>query len=359
MSRSTTNSKYLHFTRLHSAARFSIGGSGVLPCKLADLGAPPGELEINSGSSAYGHKPLLERIAAHCGVDPDCVVTSNGCSMGNHLVYAGLFEPGDEVLIEQPAYEPMLAAAEFLGAKITRFQRPFENQFAIDLRDVERRLTQRTRLIVLCNLHNPSSALTDSDVLRAIGDLARSVGARVLVDEVYLEAIVPRPRTAFSLGTEFVVTSSLTKAYGLGGLRCGWILAEPQLARRMWGLNDLFGVHQPHPAQLLSVLAFDQMDRIAQRAQNLLTANRALLREFLKCRADLECFVPEHGTTAFPRLKRGTGDQLFELLQSKYETSIISGSFFEAPQHFRIGLGEDTEVLREGLRRLDVALGDL
>lgn len=353
------NSTYLHFARMHSAARFAIGGSGVLPCKLADLGVFPDGLEINSFSSAYGYKPLLERIATHCRVDPDSVVTCNGCSMGNHLAYAALFEPGDEVLIEEPAYEPMVSAVRFLSGKVTRFQRRQEDQFAIDPRAIERQLTPRTRLIVLCNLHNPSSALTDESTLCAIGEMARSVGARVLIDEVYLEAIVPRPRTALALGREFVVTSSLTKAYGLGGLRCGWILAEPDLARRIWGLNDLFGVHQPHPAQFLSALVFGQMDRIVHRAQQLLTTNRALLREFLNCRNDVECFVPDYGTTVFPRLKRGAGDQLFELLQSKYETSIISGSFFDSPQHFRIGLGGDTEMLREGLRRLGAALDEL
>jgi len=359
MQRSTMNSRYLQFARLRAAARFNIGGSGVLGLPLAELGARIEDLEINSGSPAYGYKPLLERIAAYCGVTPECVVTANGCAMANHLAMAALFEPGDEVLIEQPAYEPMPSAAEFLGAKVTRFPRRFENGFGIDPHEVERQLTPRTRLIVLCNLHNPSSALVSDDTLRAIGALARGAGARVFVDEVYLEAVFPkRPRTAFALGNEFVVTSSLTKAYGLGGLRCGWILAEPDLARRIWLLNDLFGAHQPHPSDRLSVIAFDRMERIAARADNLLSANRALLREFVNSRQDLEGFVAAHGTVAFPRLKYGNSDDLFELLQNKYETSVIPGSFFEAPQHFRVGIGGETETLREGLRRLGAALDE-
>jgi aspartate/methionine/tyrosine aminotransferase len=358
--RSTMNSPYMHFARLRASARLNIGGSGVLPLRLSELDVRTEELEINSFNPAYGWKPLVERIAAYCGVAPENVVTANGCSMANHLAMAALFEPGDDVLVEQPTYELMLGPAQFLGAKVRRFPRPPERDYAIDPRDIERQLTPRTRLIVLCNLHNPSSALVDDDTLRRIGALARSVGARVLVDEVYLEAIVPRPRTAFALGSEFVVTTSLTKAYGLGGLRCGWILAEPELAQRIWRLNDLFGGHQPHVSDRLSVLAFERMDRIAARAQKLLETNRALVREFLSTRRQtLECFFPEHGTTLFPHLKRGDGDQLFALLKQKYETSIIPGSFFEAPQHFRIGLGGDTEMLREGLRRLGSALDEM
>src|SRR5205807_328656 len=117
----------------------------------------------------------------------------------------------------------------------------------------------RTKLIVLTNLHNPSSALTPDSVLREVGDL----GAHVLVDEVYLDAVYEKtPRSSAHLGPQFIVTNSLTKVYGLSGLRCGWILAEPDLARAMWRLNDLFEVNAAHPAELLSVAAFRHLDAI-------------------------------------------------------------------------------------------------
>ena len=96
----------------------------------------------------------------------------------------------------------------------------------------------------MTNLHNPSGALIDDETLKQIGEIARRVGARVLVDEVYIETLFETsPRTSFHFGNEFVVTSSLTKAFGLSGLRCGWIFAEPELAKRMWLLNDLFAVY--------------------------------------------------------------------------------------------------------------------
>jgi aspartate/methionine/tyrosine aminotransferase len=349
----------MEFARLRSRASYSLSWSGVASLSLAELGVRLEDLEIN-GPSSYGYEPLLERIARYCGVGRECVVTANGTSMANHLAMAATFEPGDDVLIEQPTYELLLRTAGFLGANIRRFQRPFEHGFGVDLDDLKRQVTTRTRLIVLCNLHNPSSVLLDDDTLRSIGDIARSVGARVLVDEVYLEAVFPsRPQTALRLGPEFIVTSSLTKAYGLSGLRCGWILAEPELARRIWRINDCFGVHQPHCADRLSVVAFDKLGRLAQRAQGMLDANRRVLHEFLSSRPDLDTIVPGFGTVVFPRIKEGSVDELFSLLLEKYDTSIVPGRFFEMPQHFRIGIGGGTKMFTEALDRLGTALCEI
>ncbi len=203
--------------------------------------------------------------------------------MANHLAMAALVEPGDEVLIEEPSYGAIVSTAEYLGAKIRRFPRKFESGFQLDPREVERSISARTRLIVITNLHNPSGVRSTDSKLRIVGEIARSMGAHVLVDEVYLEACFDSPwQTAYLLGPNFVTTSSLTKAYGLTGLRCGWIFAAKPLAERMWRLNDLFGVMAPHPIELLSVLAFEHLAEIAARAKQLLTTNRALLKEFLQ-----------------------------------------------------------------------------
>src|SRR5260370_34924370 len=150
--------------------------------------------------------------------------------MRNHLAMAAIIEPGDEVLIEHPAYGPILDVAHYSQANVKRFRRAEENGWAIDPEEVRRLVTTNARLIVITNLHNPTSALTPESVLREIGDIARSVGAFVLVDEVYLDAVYEEtPRTAFHLGPEFVVTSSLTKVYGVSGLQGEWILARPDV----------------------------------------------------------------------------------------------------------------------------------
>src|SRR5580700_6731516 len=297
------HSDYMQWAKTQSRARFNLATSGVGSFPLAELPSQPA-LEIN-GDSTYGYAPLQQAIARKCGVDPDSVVAAAGTSMANHLAMAALIEPGDEVLIEHPAYELLVSAALFLGARVKRFARAAENDFALDPTAIRGALTPQTKLIVLTNLHNPSSVLAPDSVLREVGDLARSVGAHVLIDEVYLDAVyTDTPKTSYHLGPEFIVTTSLTKVYGLSGLRCGWILAKPDLARAMWRLNDLFASIPAHPAELLSVVALENLDHIRERGRKIVETDRALLREFLIKQEGVSAPCTEFGTTAILRLAK-------------------------------------------------------
>lgn len=202
--------------------------------------------------------------------------------------------------------------------------------------------------------------VTEEETLKSVGDIARKVNARVLVDEVYLEMLFRNKlRTSFHLGKEFVVTSSLTKAFGLSGLRCGWVFAEPEIVERLWRLNDLFAATPVHAGERLSVVALKQLAGLAEKARNRLDHHRQLLNDFLDRRSDLESIRPTSGSIMFPRIKQGNAEDLFKLLREKYETSVVPGRFFESPSHFRIGLGGDTESLTEGLRRLGAALDEI
>jgi aspartate/methionine/tyrosine aminotransferase len=158
------------------------------------------------------------------------------------------------------------------------------------------------------------------------------------------------------LGKQFVVTSSLTKAYGLSGLRCGWILAEPELAERMWKLNDLFAATPVHIAELLSVFAIRQIDRLAARADAIIDADRAAFVDALGGHPAIDLTMSPIGTTAFPRLRQGDVAGFCEFLREKYETSVVPGSYFERPEFFRVGLAGEVEMTREGLSRLAAAL---
>jgi len=353
------HSDYMYWAKTQSRARFNLATSGVAPFPLRELPVKLEELEIN-GDDSYGYPPLQQAIAAHHGVDPECVVESAGTSMANHLAMAAIIEPGDEVLIEHPAYGPILDVADYLQANVKRFCRAEENGWAIDPADVRHCMTPKTRLIVITNLHNPTSALTPESVLREIGDIARSVGTFVLVDEVYLDAVYEGPpRTSFHLGPEFIVTSSLTKAYGVSGLRCGWILAQPDLGWKMRRLNDLYSATPVHPGELLSVVAFRHLDLLRERARRVVEADRKLLRDFLAQQSAISAVWTDWGTTSFPRLSRDRGssaDVFLERLQSKFDTSAVPGRFFEMPDHFRIGMGMNTEMFAEGLSRIGRAL---
>ena len=348
-------SAYMEWAKNCSAARYNLATSGLTSVPMADFPLRLEELEITGGSD--GHAPLLQRIARHTGASVECIVTAEGTSMANHLAMAALLDAGDEVVIEHPTYGLLLDVAGYLGAQVRRVTRAFENNFEISLSEMEQAITPATRLIVLTNLQNPTGALISLESMRAIGEMAQRVEARVLVDEVYLELLFDRAG-AFSLGETFVVTSSLTKAYGLSGLRCGWILATPEIARRIWRLNDLFAATPAHPAERMSVMAFDHLQKFRARTSAHLARNSPLLDSFLDSRPDLQCFRPAAGTIVFPRLERGDPDAFFHLLREKYETSVVPGKFFEMPRHFRLGIGGETEEVRAGLERLGAALDE-
>ena len=349
-------SRYLEWAKLQSPARYNLAVSGVLDCPLAELPVRIEDLEI-AGTGPYGYQPLLERLASKSGVSVENVVHTFGTSMANYIALTALVHRGDEVLVEQPTYDPLLAILDHIGATVRRFERRSDKGFNVGLGELERRLTPQTRLVVLCNLHNPSSSFTDEKTLRQAGEMAAQVGARVLVDEVYLEAVFTQPwRSAFHLGPHFVITSSLTKAYGLSGIRCGWILAEPQLVRRMWQIVDLTYGSNVHPAEQIAVIALDHLDHVRQRAERLLESNRTLINQFLAGRPELDCAPSRFGTTIFPRLRAGRANEFVKLLREEFETSVVPGEFFEQPQHFRVGFSGATETVRGGLERMNAAL---
>ncbi|HEV7747481.1 MAG TPA: pyridoxal phosphate-dependent aminotransferase [Pyrinomonadaceae bacterium] len=352
-------SEYMNWAKTRSRARFNLATSGIANLTLQELDVSLDDLEI-TGEGGYGYQPLLQMIAARFRVEESSVVTAAGTSFANHLALAALINPGDEILFESPAYEPMLRTAEYLGARVKRFQRRFDDGFVVSTQEIERNLGPQTRLIVITNFHNPSGVLTDNQTMKAVGELAKRNNARVLVDEVYLEMLFAEsPQTAFHLGDQFVVTGSLTKAFGLSGLRCGWILAEPELVERMWRLNDFFAASPVHAGERLSVVALQQLPGIATLAQARLDKHRELLNQFLDSRDDLEAVRPPLGSIMFPRVREQSSEKLCALLREKYEMSVVPGRFFELPAHFRIGMGGDSEAFIEGLDRLGQALDEL
>lgn len=351
---------YMEWVKLKQRAQYELGGSSVSQVKIEDLPEARAAVDLND-FNLYGYRPLLEQIARRYEVGQDQVVTAPGCSMANYLACAALVGAGDEVLIEKPAYEPLLSVARLIGANIKRFARPFRRGFQIDVDDLASKLTRKTRLVFLTNLHNPSGVLASDDVLREVGRLAAKVGAHVLIDEVYLDFLFEkRPRSAVHLGSNFVVTSSLTKVYGLDGLRCGWALAPRKIAEEMWRLQDFFGVNGAIPAEKISTLAFENMGRFEERSRRAVSGNRRLVDEFMAAQGDrLQWVAPDAGPVCFPRLTgKEDGWQFAERLYRDYSVRVIPGKFFEMPRHFRLGFGGSQEMLSRGLEFVGRALAD-
>ncbi len=348
-------SDYMRWAKTRSRARFNLATSGVPGLPLAELGANIGDLEIN-GPGGYGYAPLVEAIAREYGIPAECIVVGGGTSGANSYAFLTLLQPGDEALVESPAYDVLPELARFAGATVKSFSRRAENGWAVAPDEIAALMTPATRLVVLTNLHNPSSALTHEIELIRIAEIAARNGAYVLVDEVYLDCVWDnRPRSAFHLGPNVIVTSSLTKIYGLSGLRCGWIFAPPGITARLWQAIDLLDNIPAHISELLAVIAFGKLGRIRERSRALIETNREIYRGFA-ARHGYE--VQPYGTVAFPRLTRGNATEVCDLLREKYETTVVPGAFFGMPEHVRISLVCDPDTLREGLARIEAALAD-
>ena len=327
---------YMEWAKRHPRARFDLCGSNLAPCAIDSL---PGVREViePNGDNDHGYAPLIDSIASFYGTTGDRVALASGTSGANFLVLAALLAPGDEVLIEQPAYDPLLGAARLIGASVTRFERRFEDGFAVDPERLAAAITPKTRLVVITNPHNPSGAALDEACLGAIADLADAHGVHVLIDEVYLDTLSPRPAPAANRSEHFISTSSLTKSYGLAGLRAGWVLAAPEVAaavRRVRGTVEAIGAF---PAEVMAHFAFRNIEALTARARSILEPGLEMLVAFVESRAELEWVRPAGGTVGFPRLRgQADAEPFIEILLEEFDTAVVPGRFFESPAHFRV-----------------------
>jgi aspartate/methionine/tyrosine aminotransferase len=346
---------YMEWAKTRAAIEIDLAGSNILGCALEDL---PGAREAIDlvGANDNGYRPLIEAIAARYGVDPDCVTTASGTSGANFFLLAALLEPGDEVLVERPGYDPLLGAARLIGARTIRFDRAFDDRFALDPDRVRHAMTPRTRAIVITSPHNPTGVTAGPAALDEIGRIAERAGAHVIVDEVYKDVTGDRTPPAAARGDLFATTSSLTKSYGLSSLRAGWVIASPVVSYRVRRVRDVVDGSGSIVAERLATLAFEQLDALTARARAILARNKALADAFLQSRRDLE-WVPSAGTIVFPRI-RGVADAgpFVERLARERKTALGPGAFFDAPAHFRLGYGGDTDKIRHGLANLGMAL---
>jgi hypothetical protein len=307
---------------------------------------------------------LKAAIAKRYGVSADRVFTvSGGTSFANWVAaaaVAGGAGRNAEALVERPTYEPLLKVPEALGFRVRRFDRRLADDYAIDLDDFAARITRRTRLVVVSNLHNPSGARIPLGTLAKMARLVGRVGGVLLVDEVYLECVfVDDAESSVHAGPNVMTTNSLTKAYGLDGLRAGWILGSRSLIERAGLVNDLMTNNGVAPGERMALAAFKRLRVIGRRAHGILDPNLQSIRRFLAAERRLEAYVPEGGNVVFPRLPASVdGDRLAHRLLRRYSTLVVPGRFFGTPRHIRISFGCARPLLERGLENISRALTD-
>lgn len=354
--------RYLDWARrLYGTVRFDLATSGMPTVTLAELGVPPAtELD-----AATGTERLREAIAAYNAVAVAEAIASLGTSHALWLAYTSLAGPGDDVLVEEPAYEPLIRVAEGIGARIVRFTRDAHDHFALDPDRVARAMTPRTRVVSVTNLHNPSGVRASDDELRAVAHVAERGGAHLLVDEVYapFDAFVDDRGvfrgSARRLAPNVVAVSSLTKCYGLGPQRIGWLLGPGNVIERAEDAMTACCGMLPLVHANVALRAFARIGFLAERARTTLDGKRARVGAWVASMAAHGLGWSAPGDGLFALVTVPGHDDLTPMIEEaarERDVLVAAGAFFGVPNGFRVAWSAPDRVLDEGLARLADAL---
>jgi len=352
---------------------FNLSESGVRPLTPRELIADAAGLDgLLDQPLAYtqsnGTIELRRLIAAmYPGAGAEHVEVTNGGSEANFITTFNLVEPGDDVVMLVPNYMQTWGLARGFGGTIREWRLVEDTaagRWRPDLNELEKLVTARTKLIVICNPNNPTGARLTSSELDAIARMADSRGAWILSDEVYRGAEIDGVETASMWGrsSRAIITSGLSKAYGLPGLRIGWIVAPPALIASLWSYHDYTTIAPGALSDRLARVAMQPQRRaqLFERTRNILQGNLPLMEAWLKDAGGFHWIRPEAGAIVYVRYDHAINStMLVNRLREEKSVLIVPGDHFGMDGYLRLGFGEPPEYNRAGLDRLKELLASL
>ncbi|MFN7973759.1 MAG: pyridoxal phosphate-dependent aminotransferase [Acidobacteriota bacterium] len=350
------DTSHIAYAKTHyGRVRFDLADSAVPPAPLDALGLPSAAKIPKDGPGLL--RRLEKALGKRVGAPGDRVVLVAGASEANAAVFAALVGPGDEVLVESPGYEPHRLAPGLFKAPLRFFARRRENAYRVEPSEIAASLTDRTRLVVITDLHNPSGQALSPEEAAAIGGLAERRGFHVLVDEAYRDADASRAiGAATAYGPRFVSTSSLTKSYGLGGLRIGWVAAGKEVLARVERAHNSLSSQVSILSAALAMELVPHLDRLRAAGHEALAKNHAAFAAFTAERPELAPVAPPRGTTAFSFLgPDGRGDRFAETCLDRYDVLLTPGRFFGEPGGLRFSIGGEPGEVAEALKVVGTA----
>ncbi len=344
----------------HNLAFSNIHGLTIEEYKTLTDFSFPDSFELGSNAQ-YGADELKKTLCSMYNCAASNIVTTTGASEANFLVFSALLTKGDEFIIEQPGYPPMWLTPELLGARRINWPRKFENKFNVDIEMLHNLITEKTKLIVLTNLHNPSGVLIGKKEIKAIAKIAEDHGVYVLNDEIYLDGSFIPQSSSFGL-PNVIVTTSMTKIYGLGALHTGWIIAPEDVTMQC----QRFKAHSTGASSFTSELMTAHILRSARkelvkRFQIRAKTNLHYLSEWMNQHNEFfEWIVPDGGIVCFPkyRLDISSVDLCRYLLETQ-KLLVNPGIFFNQEGFLRLSYGCDLLVLQKALDALEDGLQKL
>jgi aspartate/methionine/tyrosine aminotransferase len=343
---------------------YDMSESGVRPLTLRELTGMGFDLEAFLDqplgySQSNGTIELRERIAAlYPGSTIDHIEVTNGTSEANYIIALSQIEPGDDVAIQIPNYMQMPGVARSLGADVKTFRLRTEAAWEPDWDEFERAVTAKTRLLYLSNPNNPTGAVLSDAAMQRIANRCGQTGTWLLADEVYLGAEVngPRTRSFWGMSDRVIVTSGLSKAYGIPGVRIGWIVGPTDLVAQCWSQHDYITIGPNKMSDRIARVAVESpnRERCYARTGEILRHNLPIAREWARSFGGrLTWTEPVAGAIALMKYSSDTPSlALAERIRVRQNTLVVPGIHVGIEGHLRLWLGGAEPYLREGLRRI-------
>ena len=312
-------------------------------------------------NAQYGADELKSVLCQMYKCTPENIVTTTGASEANFLVFASRLHQGDEFIVEQPGYPPMWLTPEMFGARRIHWPRKFENKFSVDIEALHNLITEKTKLIILTNLHNPSGVLTDQKGIKAIVEIAEDHDVYVLVDEIYLDGSFIRQLSSFGL-PNVIVTSSATKIYGLGGFHSGWIIAPLGVATHCQRMKAHSTGAASYTSEIMTARILSTAHaQLLNRFQKTAKTNFEYLKKWMDHQTEFfEWVEPDGGIVCFPRysMKISSADLCTYLFDAQ-KILLNPGVYFGQEGCIRLSFGCDLDVLQRALDALENGLQKL
>lgn len=343
---------------------YNLSESGVYPLTLGELVSPE-ELEdmAKAGlgySQTNGTPELREQIARlYPGLSIDQVLVTTGSSEANFLLMWSLIEPGDEVVFMMPNYMQMWGLLRGFGAVVKPFWLRESLGWAPDLDELKKVVSKKTKLIILTNPNNPTGSVLSGEAMDTFVDLAEASGAWIVADEVYqgAERYGDRTPSFFGKHERVIIVNGLSKAYGLPGLRIGWIVGPMDLVQKTWPYHDYTTISPSTLSDRLARIALSpsKRDKILARTRRILERNLPILEAWLQKQPGLFDFIPPRaGAIAFVRynLPIDSLDFVERLIHEK-SVLLVPGEHFEMGHYLRFGYGAESGYLQQALDRVE------
>jgi aspartate/methionine/tyrosine aminotransferase len=347
--------------------------SGVLPMSIRDLLGPLADAETFLATKlAYplsegSHETRANIADWYPGATPEHVTVVNGGSEANHLTLWTLLEPGDRLAYMVPNYLQGLGLGRAYADRVDTFRlRLRDGRWTLDLEELERAVTRRTKVVMVCNPNNPTGAVLTDAEMDAVVAVAERIGAWIVADEIYRGAEVDTDDTTptfWGRSERVVVTSGLSKAFAMPGLRVGWVVTSPELIAGIWERHDYTTLTPGIVSDLLAELAMrpDVRENVLARTRGIVRANLPSLDAWIAGHGDLFTSArPAAGAIRYAAYDLPIGSRaLVELIRQEVSVLLVPGKMFGLGRGLRFGFGYDIEHTMKGLARVDEVLAQL